>query len=112
MLILIGAGFALATGSPSITPWIPALVGILLLVAGLLAHREPLRKHAIHAALAIALLAALGSLMNVVKIGQLFTGTDRPAPIIESLLLFIVCVAYVAVGVRSFIAARRTRQAN
>ena len=43
--------------------------------------------------------------MNVVKIGQLFAGTaERPAAILTSVILFVLCAVYVAIGVRSFIA--------
>ena len=36
---------------------------------------------------------------------------ELPAAIIVSVILFVVCGVYVAIGVRSFIAARRTRAA-
>lgn len=108
VLTLLGiAGYAL-TGAASLTALIPSLVGVLILACGALARREKLRRHAIHAALAVALLGALGSLMNVVKIGQVFAGTaERPTAIVVSTIMFVVLVAYIAVGVRSFIGARR-----
>ena len=101
------AGYAL-TGATSLTALIPSLVGVLILGCGVLARREKLRRHAIHAALAIALLGALGSLMNVAKIGQVIAGTaERPAAVVVSTVMFVVLVAYIGVGVRSFVAARR-----
>lgn len=108
VLTVLGiAGYAL-TGAASLTALIPSLVGVLILVCGVLARQEKMHRHAIHAALAVALLGALGSLMNAVKIGQVFAGTaERPAAIIVSTIMFVVLVAYVALGVRSFIAARR-----
>ncbi|HEY5880244.1 MAG TPA: hypothetical protein VIU11_15155 [Nakamurella sp.] len=108
VLTVLGiAGYAL-TGAASLTALIPSLVGVLILICGVLARQEKLRRHAIHAALAVALLGALGSLMNVVKIGQVFAGTaERPAAIIVSTIMFVVLVAYITLGVRSFIAARR-----
>lgn len=108
VLTVLGiAGYALS-GAASLTALIPSLVGVLILACGVLARQERLRKHATHAALAIALLGALGSLMNVVKIGQVFAGTaERPAAIIVSTIMFVVLVAYIGLGVRSFVAARR-----
>lgn len=108
VLTVLGiAGYALS-GAASLTALIPSLVGVLILACGVLARQEKLRKHATHAALAIALLGALGSLMNVVKIGQVFAGTaERPAAIIVSTIMFVVLVAYIGLGVRSFVAARR-----
>ncbi len=101
------AGYAL-TGATSLTALIPSLVGVLILGCGVLARREKLRRHAIHAALAVALLGALGSLMNVAKIGQVIAGTaERPAAVVVSTVMFVVLVAYIGVGVRSFVAARR-----
>ncbi|GAA3712039.1 hypothetical protein GCM10022204_33620 [Microlunatus aurantiacus] len=112
LLVLTGVVAFIVTSASSVTALIPAFVGGLLLICAALAGREALRRHAIHAALVVALLGALGSLMNVAKIGQLFAGTaERPAAIIVSVILFVVCVVYVAIGVRSFIAARRTRAA-
>jgi hypothetical protein len=108
VLTVLGiAGYAL-TGAASPTALIPSLVGVLILACGVLARQEKLRKHAIHAALAVALLGALGSLMNVVKIGQVFAGTaERPTAIIVSTVMFVVLIGYIGWGVRSFVAARR-----
>ncbi len=62
--------------------------------------------------LAVALLGALGSVMNAAKVGQLFAGTaERPAAILASLVMFVALVVYLGFGVRSFIEARRARQA-
>lgn len=100
------------TGAVSLTALIPSAVGALLLVAGGLAANPTLHRHAIHGALVVALLGALGSLMNVVKVGQLFTGTaERPGAIWASLAMFVLSVVYLAFGIGSFIAARRTRRA-
>jgi hypothetical protein len=110
ILILTGVITFIATGASSVTALIPAFVGIAIGVCGVLATREKLRRHSIHLALVFALIGALGSLMNVVKIGQLFAGTaERPGAIIESLILFVVTVVYLIFGIRSFIAARRAR---
>lgn len=108
VLTVLGiAGYALS-GAASLTALIPALVGVLILICGVLARQEKLRRHAIHAALAVALLGALGSLMNVVKIGQVFAGTaQRPTAVVVSTIMFVVLVGYLALGVRSFVAARR-----
>lgn len=58
VLTLLGiAGYAL-TGAASLTALIPSLVGVLILACGLLARQEKLRRHAIHGALAVALLGA------------------------------------------------------
>ncbi|MGE3285331.1 MAG: hypothetical protein AB7J32_04395 [Pseudonocardia sp.] len=111
ILVVLGVVAYVATGAASVTALIPAFVGVLLVVCGLIAARgEKARMHATHAALAIALLGALGSLMQVVKIGDVFAGTaERPAAVIVSTVMFLLLVVYLVMGIRSFIAARRAR---
>lgn len=95
------------------TALIPSIVGVLLIVAGLIARQDNLRKHAIHGALAIALLGLLGSIRNVVEIGDVFAGDhDAPAAPVTSVIMFVVLLVYLIVGVRSFIAARRARSSQ
>lgn len=113
VLTLAGIIAYVVTDFASVTALIPAFVGVLILAAGLVARKDSLRRHAIHGALAIALLGVLGSLMNVVRIGELFAGTaERPAAIVVSLIMFVVLAVYLAFGVRSFIAVRRARNAT
>lgn len=109
ILTVLGVVAYVATGAVSVTALIPTFIGVLLLVCGAIARRgENARKHAIHAALVVALLGALGSLMQVVKLGDVFAGTaERPAAVIVSTIMFVLLVIYIVMGVRSFIAARR-----
>ncbi|MCU1546772.1 MAG: hypothetical protein JWP30_1872 [Homoserinimonas sp.] len=101
------------TDAASLTALIPSVVGILMLMLGLLARAENLRRHAIHAALVVALLGALGSAMNVIRIGEVFAGTaERPVAIIVSTIMFVTLVVYVILGVMSFIRARRWKTEN
>lgn len=111
VLTVLGVVAYAATGAASLTALIPSVVGVLLLACWLVASRRPAaHRHAIHAALAVALLAALGSLMNVARIGDLFAGTaENPGAVLTSTIMFLLLVGYVVVGVRSFIAARRSR---
>ena len=109
--ILTATGLAayLITGAESVTSLIPAVIGVLLLIAGGVGARVPgARRHAVHAALAIAVLGALGSLTNVAQIGDLISGdAERPAAIVVSVIMCVVLIAYLAVGIRSFVTARR-----
>lgn len=112
LLVATGVLAYVLTATSSVTALIPAFVGGLLLICAAVASRPKLHRHGIHAALVVALVGALGSSMNVIKVGQLLTGAaERPAAIITSLILFVLCVGYVIVGVRSFVAARRARAA-
>lgn len=112
-LVLTGVLAFVLTATSSVTALIPAFVGGLLVICAAVASRPALHRHGIHAALVVALVGALGSLMNVVKIGQLLDGSaTRPVAIITSLILFVLCAGYVALGVRSFVAARKARTAG
>lgn len=111
LLVLTGVIGFVVTGAASVTALIPAFVGLLLLLAAFIGSRsEGARRHAMHAALLISLLGALGSLMNVVKLGEVFAGTaERPAAIIASTVLLVLTVVHLVLGIRSFVAARRSR---
>jgi hypothetical protein len=108
ILTVVGIVAYVATGAASVTALIPTFVGLLLLVCAALARRPALHRHSIHAALVIALLGAAGSLMNVVKLGEVVAGTaQRPSAVVVSTIMFVLLVFYIVMGVRSFIAARR-----
>jgi hypothetical protein len=107
ILIAIGLIGYFATGAASLTALIPAMVGALLLLLAMVARSEEMRKHAMHAAVAVALLAALGTLprlLPALAAGEL----QRPAVIAQATMVLVLLV-YVAMGVKSFIDARRAR---
>lgn len=114
LLTATGVVAWIVTSMSSITSLIPAFVGVLMLIAALIARRgEAVRRHAMHASMAVALLGALGSLMNVAKVGSLLDGTaERPAAIVVSLIMFVALVVYLAFGIRSFVQARKARSAS
>ncbi len=96
------------SGAASVTALIPSVVGLLLLAAAFIGWRsDKARKHAMHAALAVALLGMLGSLMNVAQIGALFAGTaERPTAVVVSTIMFVLLLVHLVAGVRSFVRAR------
>jgi hypothetical protein len=105
------AGFFL-TGAVHKTALIPAGIGAVLLVLGLLAGKENLRMHVMHAALLIGLLAFLGTARGLMKLPAAFAGTaERPAAVYAQAATAVLSLVYLALGVRSFIAARRARSA-
>ena len=105
------AGFFL-TGAVHATALIPAFIGVVLLVLGLLGSNEKLRMHVMHAALLIGLLALLGTAPSLLKLPAAFDGTaERPEAVFAQAATAVLSLVYLAVGVRSFIAARRARTA-
>ncbi|HEX3726378.1 MAG TPA: hypothetical protein VHV08_09045 [Pirellulales bacterium] len=114
-VILVAIGlfgyFGSVAENPSPTALIPAAFGAILIVLGIVAHRPALRMHAIHAAVSIALLGfLLAGGRGVMKLG-LAASDDLSIsrPVRLTLLMAIVCLIYVGLCIRSFIAARRRR---
>ena len=108
--ILLGLGGFVLTGSVHKTALIPCAFGILFVLFGLLAFKEKLRKHAMHAAVLIALLAFVGTAKALAHLPELFNGTaEKPASIITQSLNAGLSILYIILAVRSFIQARRAR---
>jgi len=108
-LVLGIAGFVL-TGSTHKTALIPCIFGILFLIFGLLARKDNLRKHVMHAAVLIALLAFLGTARSLPHLPELFNGTaEKPAAVITQAINAALSLAFIFFAVRSFIQARRAR---
>jgi hypothetical protein len=108
--VLIGVGLVgyFATGGASVTALIPAMLGALMLVLALIARSGEARKHAMHAAVAIALLAVLGTLPRLLP-ALMAREFQRPAVIAQAAMVLVLAF-YVAMGVKSFIDARRARR--
>ena len=110
LLILIGVAGYIGTGATHMTALIPAFLGLPVVIAGVLALDEKKRKHAMHAALAIALLGLLGTLPGLLKLPVLLSGGNvvRPAAVVDQAVTAILCAAFLAIGIRSFMSARRS----
>lgn len=114
--ILIGAalvalGLAAFAGTRATTSLIPAYVGAVLVLLGLLARNARYRKHVMHLAAAVGL---LGFLAAAGRLGMsLARGTvPATAALVSLSLMALLCLAFVLLCVRSFIAARRDRPAG
>jgi phosphatidylserine synthase len=108
--VLIGIGLVgyFATGGASLTALIPAMLGAVMLVLALVARSPEARKHAIHAAVAIALLSVLGTLPRLFP-AMKAREFQRPAVVAQAAMVLVLAF-YVLLGVKSFIDARRTRR--
>jgi hypothetical protein len=94
------------------TALIPAFVGGPLILCGLIALKESLLKHAMHAA---AMLGVLGFLAAAGRLGTVAAkGSLDVSKLGEQSLLAMtgICAIFVVLCVRSFIAARRRRLAR
>jgi hypothetical protein len=116
-VLLCGLGFVsywfwaqLGGDKQSPTALIPAGWGAVLLLLGFGSLVMPnMRKHFMHVAVALALIGLLATLPMGIR-GFLRKGAAL-GPVAQ-LIMALLCGVYVALGVRSFIAARRARLAG
>ncbi len=109
VLIVLGLGGYFGTGREHGTALIPALFGLPLLILGLIALKERMRKGAMHVAVVIGLLGFAGTVSGLMKLPLLLTGGDlaRPGAVAVQAAMAIVCFVFVLLCVWSFIKARR-----
>ena len=109
LLIVIGVAGYVLTGAESVTALLPAILGLPVLGLGVWGGQESRRRTALHAALVLALLGFLGTLVNVIELPAVLTGGEvaRPTAVVVSSITSLICLVYVVLGVRSFLAARR-----
>lgn len=122
--IAIGFGIALAiigvwgyvgTGSIHPTALIPCYFGAVLILCGFLARCENAKRRMLwmHIAVTIGLIGFLFTVKSIYDAARLFGGAQFPYPaaVEEKAGMSILCLIFVVLCVRSFIAARRTRLA-
>ncbi|HVF46895.1 MAG TPA: hypothetical protein VNA17_04950 [Pyrinomonadaceae bacterium] len=107
LLILIGVAgylYGLSTGGGSLTALIPAAFGGVLAVLGWAARgNEGLRKHLMHVAVVVALLGFLATAGRLaMKAGEI----TLSAAFLSQLATALVCLVFIILAVRSFVAAR------
>ncbi len=104
-----------AAKSPSPTALIPAFIGLIMLLCGLVSTNERSKKHAMHIAAGVALLGGIAGL--VLGIPRLIHVVNQapeanPRAVIFIWLMTLVCFGFLYLAIKSFIAARRGREAS
>jgi hypothetical protein len=94
-------------GKASLTALIPAVFGFIIMDMGILAKIKPsLHKHLMHVAVVVALIGFFIPTARLVsRINEL---TMSPA-IIAQIVTAVLCLIFVLLAIRSFIAARNSR---
>lgn len=115
-LLLLGLGllayFGFADAAErSWTALIPAFAGVPLLICGWIGRRDHARKHAMHAAMVIALLGV------VLPLGRLIPVSIKDGFVLDSksgtmIGMSVLSLVLLVLGIRSFIAARRGSEAG
>ncbi len=115
VLILIALVGYFGTGRVSLTALIPAYFGLPVAILGMVALRvrDKARMHVMHAIVVIAVLAAVGTVRSLAGLVKLLSGgqVERPPAVYAQSATAIVSVLFVVICVKSFIDARRARQA-
>ena len=108
LLNIVGLFGFLETGATHYTALIPCALGLLLILSGLIAKKENLRRHAMHVAVLVALLGFLGTASAFGKINLLFAATADPkaAAIMAKSATAFLCLLFFILCVRSFVKAR------
>jgi len=113
VLIVLGVWGFVATGSAHPTALIPTWTGLALAVSGALARTEDAKRRMLwmHVAVTVGLLGFLGAgsraIVELVKTqGKTL---EYPVAVADQAAMAVICLLFVLLCVRSFIAARRTR---
>lgn len=110
LLIAIGVGgyvYGLNSGNASVTALIPAFFGIVIAACGLIARSsESMRKHLMHVAVVIAL---LGFILTAGRLVMKLSDLSLSAAVVSQVSMAAVCLVFVILAIRSFAAARATR---
>jgi hypothetical protein len=111
LLIALGIGGYVGTGSEHPTALIPAGFGILLVLLGILALKESLRKHAMHFAAMVGLVGTIGGAIRLLQ--PVVSGQTIQHPVAYgcTAAMTVLCLAFVVLCVNSFVQARRRRAA-
>lgn len=112
LLVALGLIGFIGTGSEHPTALIPAVLGLLLGVFGALSFSPDAgrRKLFMHINVTLALLGFLGTVMGLMQWFQMMAGAAmKNPPAVESkAAMAAICLVYVVLCVRSFVAARRS----
>jgi len=113
ILILLGLAGFFATGHTHPTALIPSGFGLLLSIFGLLANTPDTKRRMLfmHIAVTLGLLGFLATITGLMHWFQMLGGKVFPhPPAVESqAAMSVVCLIFVLLCVRSFIAARKAR---
>ncbi|HWZ12263.1 MAG TPA: hypothetical protein VNX22_03890 [Acidobacteriaceae bacterium] len=110
LLVLLGLIGYIATGSQHTTALIPAGFGLLIGFCGLVARKPGRRKLFMHIAVTLGLLGFLGTVSSIYKMFQIAQHqvVARHAAVYAQFIMCLLCLVFVVLCVRSFIAARGT----
>jgi hypothetical protein len=108
LLIIVGAFFYYLTNMASWTALIPAIFGLVFMILGQLAAVPGLRKHMMHVSAALALLGVVFGIIRLLP----GPAEGKGYAYTETAIFAGLCGLLVILSGKSFIDARRRRQAS
>lgn len=113
LLILLALTAFIAAGGFAMLDLTAAALGLIFIALGAAAHNEELRKHVMHAASALSLLAGLGTFRGLTMLpAALAGGIEERGRYIASALICVLSFAFLAFCIRSFVRARLLTKAS
>ena len=111
-LIVLGVASYIVTDAVSITALIPSFMGIVILICGLLATSENIKKHVMHTAVLVTLVGGVfAAIKGVPGIKAMLMGIEiaRPAAAIEQGVMVVLCFIYLVMSIRWFLGNRKKK---
>lgn len=102
---IIGYVNGAMSGKASVTALIPAFLGSVFIILGVLARaKEGLRKHLMHVAVILAL---LGFIFPAGRLISKMSELTLSAAVVSQIAMAVVCLIFTILAIRSFAAARK-----
>lgn len=98
LLIALGVGGHFAMAQDRWVGWISAALGLLILLLGLAALNERMRKNAVHAAVFAGLLGFVGTASALVRLGQKLL--EEPGLVVQATMA-VLCAVFVLLSMKS-----------
>lgn len=111
LLIILGLVGYFGTGMISIFALIPAGLGVLILICGILALSHKFTKTFMHIAVVLAFLGFVGTIRGLIKMCKMLMGINIPLPqeAIAQSIMSLLCLVYVFICFRWFLTNRRKK---
>ncbi len=108
ILIILGLTGYFISDTASVTALIPAFFGVVILVLGLLAFKEKLRRHMMHVVSVLALIGFIANISSLSKYFRLLGGEsfENEYAIIFRFWMAVVSIVFFLIFLNSFIKAR------
>lgn len=111
LLIILGLVGYFGTGMISLSALIPAALGLLILICGILALSNKMTKTFMHLAVVLAFLGFLGTFRGLIKMVKMLMGSPiaLPQAAIAQSIMSLLCLVYVFICFRWFLSNRRKK---